>query len=307
VAVAASGGQDSTALLHATAAAAAALGIEVVALHVHHGLMADADAWWRHVAIQCARWRRAGRPLRFRGARLAGAPARSESVEAWARRERYAALGRMAREEGAAVVLLAHHRRDQAETVMLQALRGGGPAGLAAMPRVRVREGLVWARPWLDQPREAIEEYVRRHRLSFVDDTSNADGRFARSRLRREVWSALTASFPGLEASLAAVAARMAEASSCLDDLAALDAHSGCFVEGALVVPAWAALTTHRRANLLRHWAASWSPIGLPNTLLRRLQTELPKARTGQRWPAPGGALVMARGGLLWHEAAIKG
>jgi tRNA(Ile)-lysidine synthase len=73
----------------------------------------------------------------------------------------------------------------------LQALRGAGPAGLASMPASVVRDGLTWVRPWLEQPREAIEAYVRTHRIRFVDDASNADPRFARNRLRLQVMPAL--------------------------------------------------------------------------------------------------------------------
>jgi tRNA(Ile)-lysidine synthase len=130
-------------------------------------------------------------------------PAAGESVEALARDQRYAALGRMARAAGATLVLLAHHRRDQAETLLLQALRGGGVAGLAGMPARVERDGLTWARPWLALPRGAIEAYVRRYRLTFVEDDSNADPRFARNRLRHEVWPALAVAFPQAEARLA--------------------------------------------------------------------------------------------------------
>src|SRR3954468_17667909 len=144
VAVACSGGRDSVALLHAARRAAHSLAADVVALHVHHGLMADADRWASEVEALCEGWN-----IGFLCARLAGAPSAGESVEAWARRERYRALGRLAREAGAGIVLLGHHLHDQAETVLLQALRGAGPAGLAAMPRLVEREGLLWARPWL--------------------------------------------------------------------------------------------------------------------------------------------------------------
>ena len=129
IAVAASGGRDSTALLHLTARQAEGGDLEVWALHVHHGLMPQADAWLNQLQAQCARWARRGYPVRFKAHRLAGVPAKGDSVEAWARRERYAALTRMAQEEGIDTVLLAHHRRDQAETVLLQALRGAGAAG----------------------------------------------------------------------------------------------------------------------------------------------------------------------------------
>ena len=128
----------------------AAARCEVVGLHVHHGLQPEADAWVRHLQAQARRWAARGLPVSLQWQRLQGAPAAGDSVEAWARRERYAALAEMARGCGAGIVLLAHHRRDQAETFLLQALRGAGPAGLAAMPREAQRDGIVWARPWLD-------------------------------------------------------------------------------------------------------------------------------------------------------------
>ena len=93
VAVAVSGGRDSMALLHCTVRTASALGIEVTALHVHHGLQPDADAWADLVEQSCRRW-----GARFAMQCLAGKPARGESVEAWARRERYFALAAMAHE-----------------------------------------------------------------------------------------------------------------------------------------------------------------------------------------------------------------
>lgn len=300
VGVATSGGRDSTALLHATARAARDIGVQVIALHVHHGLQPQADTWWRHVQAQCARWRHASLPVRFVGARLGGAPGPGESVEAWARRERYAALAAMAHREGVDTVLLAHHRRDQAETVLLQALRGAGPAGLSAMPREIERGGICWVRPWLDHPREAIEHYLRRHRLRWVDDLSNEDPRYARNRLRLQVWPAFSQAFEHLEAPLCAVARRAQEAQACCEELAALDAAEAVSVDGALQLTPWRALSPARRANLLRHWCGRWSAVGLPESLLHRLMRELPVARNGLRWPAPGGVLLLRRGLLQW-------
>ena len=294
VAVAFSGGRDSTALLHAVCRALRGTGIEIVALHVHHGLMADADAWVRHARALCARWRRGGATLRLRVSQLEGAPATGESVEAWARRGRYAALAAMARDEGATLVLLAQHRRDQAETVLLQALRGAGPAGLAAMPRSALRDGVTWVRPWLDQPRDAIEAYLARHRLRPIDDPSNAQPRFARNRLRLEVMPVLRAAFADAEVALAAVARRSAEADAALAELAAIDA-ARCVNGAALRVADWLALSPARRANLLRLWYRERFGAGMPESLLLRLLAELP-GRVAARWPAPGATLVLHRG-----------
>lgn len=291
VAVAASGGCDSTALLHCTARQAKVLGVDVVALHVHHGLMPQADGWLAHVRAQSRRW-----GVAFDACRLQGAPASGESVEAWARRERYMALARMAQAMDCTVVLLAHHRRDQAETWLLQALRGGGAAGLSAMPLNAVRQGLVWARPWLDRPRNDIESYVRRHRLSWVDDTSNADPRYARSRLRSAVWPTLLKAFPDAEACLAQAARHAQEADAVLAELVAQDL-PGLLDDGALVVSLWRSLSVHRRRLVLRAWLSAALSAPVPETLVRRLADELLPARAA-RWQVGTQWLHLYRGKL---------
>lgn len=297
MAVAFSGGRDSLALLRVTLQVAGALGLQVVALHVHHGLMAEADAWVQSAIRLCGRWQRAGRPLRLRWHRLEGAPARGDSIEAWARRERYAALARLAREEGASLVLLAQHRRDQAETVLLQALRGAGPRGLAAMPRVIERDGLMWARPWLEQPREAIEAYLRRHRLKGVDDPSNADPRFARSRLRLQLWPALNEAFPDAESTLAQLARRAQEADAALVELAAVDLASTADSAG-LYRARWLLLSPARRANALRAWLAAQLGSGAPETLVQRLLLEWP-LQAHARWPVGAEQELISFRGVL--------
>jgi tRNA(Ile)-lysidine synthase len=299
--VALSGGGDSTALCHATARALRGSGIELAALHVHNGLMPQADGWLRHLRRQIGRWAAGGLPVRLVWTRLQGKPAPGDSVEAWARRERYVALARMARDAGAGVVLRAQHRRDQAETFLLQALRAAGPAGLAAMPREVERDGIVWSRPWLDQPRESIEAYLRRHRLSVVDDASNRDARLARAKLRTRVWPALAGAFEDAESCLAGSARRAQEARACLHELAAIDLAT-ITEGGALVVARWQALSAPRRANALRAWLARHKGDGVPETLVQRLLLELPLARAAQ-WPLGVGQL-RCFDGLLSHASA---
>ena len=304
IAVAVSGGRDSTALWHATARAAAAVGsLQVLALHVHHGLQDQADEWVAHLQRQARRWAARGLPVSLHWRRLQGLPARGESTEAWARRERYAALSAMAHDLDASIVLLAHHRRDQAETFVLQALRGAGAAGLSAMPREVRRHGITWARPWLDQPREAVEAYLRRHRLACIEDLSNADTRLARNRLRHVVWPALLQGFEHAETSLAASARRAQEAASCLHELGEMDCERSTTAAGALSLPAWSALSAARRANLLRAWLARWTADGVAETLVQRLLVELPGAASG-RWPSPAGQLRLHAGALAFHADA---
>lgn len=302
VAVAWSGGRDSTALLHATLKAAAPLGLRVAALHVHHGLSEHADDWVRFCEQQARRWRGRGLPVVLQVERLGGAPASGESLEAWARAQRYAALGRMAVEQGAGVVLLAQHRRDQAETLLLQALRGAGVAGLAGMPGRLERDGLVWIRPWLGQSDAALAAYVRRHRLHHIEDDSNADPRHARNRLRLQVWPALTAAFPAAEAALADSAGWAAEAARCLDELARLDLAGARDGDG-LACAALAALSDARRSNALRHWLHEQTGARPPASLVARLAVEL-APRTTARWPLPRGELRAYRGRLVVHRAA---
>lgn len=299
VGVAFSGGRDSTALLHATLRQAQALGVHVAALHVHHGLQAQADAWVTALRRRCARWARDGAPLSFAVRRLTGRPQPGESVEAWARRERYLALGEMAREAGATLVLLGHHRRDQAETLLLQALRGGGASALAAMPRTAQRAGITWARPWLAMPRSAIEGYVTTHRLRYIDDESNGDPRFARNRLRLAVWPALATAFPEAEAALHRAAQRAQQEAACLAELAHDDLAR--VSEGDhLALDAWAALSPARRANSLRAWLRARCGRGAVDSLVDRLLDELPRARSPARWPASGGEVRRYRGLAQW-------
>jgi tRNA(Ile)-lysidine synthase len=294
VAVAVSGGRDSMALLHCLARAAQVPGVEVWALHVHHGLHAQADEWVALVERTCKRWASKGLPLRFAMRRLEGKPARGQSVEAWARAGRYAALAAMARDARCAVVALAHHRADQAETFLLQALRGAGAAGLASMPASALRDDVTWVRPWLEQPRDAIEAYVRRHRIGYVDDASNADRRFARNRLRLDVMPALRAAFPDAEHALADAALRAAHARALIDEVARADLAAVCEAD-ALLLDRWQRLSAVRQRECLRAWLAPHTERGVAEALLDRLVLELPGGKPA-RWPFNGAELRRYRG-----------
>lgn len=286
-------------MLHATLRVAQPLGLSVLALHVHHGLSAHADEWRQHGAETCLGWSRAGLPVRFVAHSLEARPARGESVEAWARQQRYRALRCMAVAGGADLVLLAHHRRDQAETFLLQALRGGGVASLSAMPREVRRDGVTWARPWLEKPADAIDDYVRRHRLRHIDDDTNGDSRFARNRLRAEVWPALIAAFPDAEASIAAAAGWAQAASALLDAQAEVDLAS-IVDSDVLDLAAWRSLPDVRRGNAMRVWLRQRLHHAAPASLVIRLLREADTAGA-QRWPAPGGELRSYRGRLRYR------
>ena len=242
VCVALSGGSDSIVLLHALAALGE-LRTETWTLsahHVHHGLSRNADAWAAHCEAVCASL---SVPLTV--ARVTVDQHAGTGIEAAARDARFASLDQV----DADVVVLAHHALDQAETLLLQLLRGSGPAGMAAMPEAAGR----YLRPLLGVPKSALSSYAKQHDLCWVDDESNRDNRFSRNRLRNAVWPTLTKAFPAAETTLFRAAQLQAEASLLLDDLAAVDA-STCVIDNRLRLESFNALSLPRRANLLRFW-----------------------------------------------------
>ncbi len=300
VAVAYSGGRDSSALLHATRAAVAGLGgVDVVALHVNHGLSRFSADWEAHCRAQCLEWR-----IPIACERLEDKPPPGVSVESWARERRYAALTRLARARGATAVLLAHHRRDQAETWLLQALRGAGAHGLASMPRRALRGGVTWLRPWLTVERSRIDAYVAQHGLGFVDDDSNSDSRFARNRLRLDVWPALSAAFPQAEAALTKAARWAQDAAACLDELAQIDLQAlddAGAENGATALPLhpWLQLSPARRSNVLRAWLHRITGCRPAAALIERLLLELPLAANTAAWPLGKRQLRLHQGTLV--------
>jgi tRNA(Ile)-lysidine synthase len=246
IAVALSGGRDSVALLAACTQCVAA--DRLVAIHVHHGLSPNADAW---SAFCTAFADSLGVDCMVR--RVHVPPGDSRGVEAAARAERYAALQAAALERNVATIVLAHHQDDQAETLLLQLARGAGPHGLAAMPPLRDDGKVVWLRPWLDTPRAALEALVRERGLDYVDDESNATTRHRRNALRAGVVPALARMFPGYPSTIARAAAHQAEAARLIDDLAAQDA-AALTSNRMLDRSRFAALEDHRARNVLRYF-----------------------------------------------------
>jgi tRNA(Ile)-lysidine synthase len=264
--VAYSGGLDSHVLLHALTALRGEGLPEMLAVHVHHGLSPHADAWTAHCEAVCA-----SLDVPLEVIRVDAGAAAGESPEAAARSARYRALEAvLGAGEG---LLTAHHRRDQAETLLLQLLRGAGPAGLAAMPRWQPL-GAGWhGRPLLDADRGQLEDYARTHGLRWVEDDSNLDTRFDRNLLRNRVMPILRERWPSLDETLSRVAVHQAEALGLLGDLARddMEALRG-EVTGTLSVAALGALRPARVRNALRFWLMEK---GLPLPSRVRLQSVL--------------------------------
>ncbi len=288
VAIAFSGGLDSTVLLDALARRAAPE--RLVAVHVAHGLQPAADAWPEHCAEQAR-----ARGVRFHNVVLEGAPPRGESVEAWARRARYAALADAARGCGASVLVTAHHEDDQLETLLMRLARGAGPDGFTGIAPQRAIDGLSLVRPLLEVPRRTLAAYAQARGLSWVNDPSNDHDRFLRNALRRRVLPVFEAVAPSLRQSLPRAAAHWRDARALLAEVAQADIAAADDGEGGLRCSALRALTPARRAWALRAWWCApdgpRAPVAPPTTRqLDELQRTLLDA------PGPGPMRV----GELW-------
>ncbi|HSJ81125.1 MAG TPA: tRNA lysidine(34) synthetase TilS [Thiobacillus sp.] len=266
-----SGGLDSTVLLHTLLALRDQHPFELRAVHVHHGLSPHADAWADFCTRLCA-----AHAVQSSIHHVAIARDDAAGIEAAARRERqriFAALD-------ADFLLTAHQRDDQAETFLLQVLRGAGPKGLAAMAELQSRPGWRPAqlRPLLGIGRAELQDYAQSHDLTWVDDESNRDIRYRRNALRQQVMPLLAEHFPGSGATLARAAALQADAADLLDDLARLDAVEAIAADR-LDCAALGRLSTPRARNLLRYFIEQH---GQPMPSARRLDEALHQLRDAQ-------------------------
>ena len=282
VRVAYSGGPDSVALLHLMSRLPAARAIGLEAVHVDHRMQPSSGDWVRHCRRFCAEHRV---PLVV----LTVDPdeRRGRGPEDSARRARYTALAESS--APGTVTATAHHREDQAETVLMRLLRGSGPAGLAGIPpRRRLGPGWLW-RPFLEVPRDALRDYATRHALPFVSDPSNVDTCLDRGFLREEVMPVLRRRWPDPAAALGRAAAHQRAALSLLEPLAERDCTAAVDPQGTFSIAATRGWSSARSANALRHWIARR---GLPppgSAQLERIAAEVIGARNDAlpvlQWP----------------------
>jgi len=268
-----SGGVDSVVLLHLLHKLSARFSWQLSALHVHHGISPNADVWSDFCAELCASFHI---PLRIEHVDIE--PLREHGIEAAARKLRHAAFAR----QPCDFVALAHHADDQAETLLLQLLRGAGVRGASAMPvlmkplairpdyqktiagslvtslpeRPRFAErtdSVPLVRPLLHCSRQEILDYAAAHDLRWIEDESNADDSYPRNFLRHRVLPLLSEKFPAYRDTLARSAQHFAEASSLLDELAQQDAVQAIHAD-TLDIAAFQALSLPRAKNLLRYF-----------------------------------------------------
>lgn len=254
LAIALSGGLDSSALLHLAHAWAEQHGVALHAFHIHHGLSQNADAWLEHCAAICV-----ALGVTFEARRVVLEKNARTGIEEAARNSRYAALGALCREHGVKLLLTAHHQDDQAETVLLQLLRGSGTAGLSGMdaansaPDLLGNAELVMARPLLPVSRRQLADYVAQHAVAYITDESNDDTRYARNSLRHTVMPALAVAFPGFQERFARSAQHAQSAQRLLVELATQDL-ALCLDGDCIDLTQLRKLSLDRCYNLLRHW-----------------------------------------------------
>lgn len=239
-----SGGLDSTVLLHWLKHALPA-GTALHAIHVHHGLQAEADAWEAHCRALCADW---GVPLQVERVRIAD---RNRNLEQQAREARHAAFARHL--QAGDTLALAHHGDDVAETLLLRLMRGAGTEALGNMAERESRAGFHLWRPLLAFARTDLLAYVQAHSLAWVEDASNADTGPDRNFLRQRVLPLLESRFGNVRARLNHSAALLREDAVLLRPLID-EALAVCRSEAGLSLHRLRALTPGLQAHVLRAW-----------------------------------------------------
>ncbi len=281
--IAFSGGMDSTALVHAMAHIQNELTADVRAIHINHGLHPDADSWQAHCEKQC---KQLGIPLSCETVQVEQTA--RQSPEAQARKARYAAM--IERMSGDDMLLTAHHAEDQAETVILNLMRGAGVDGLAAIQPLR-RTGDTWlGRPLLHWRRQQLCQFLTRENITFVDDPSNDDLAIRRNYVRHEILPRLTRMWPAATEQLNKSAELVRSASSILKSVAAADL---AICQGArcyeINVQSLYEFDIDRQALIVRQWARA-NDLPTPDQrqlieLLRQLHHARDDTALCLKWP----------------------
>lgn len=287
--VAYSGGLDSQVLLDLALKTLPASRLR--AIHVHHGLNAQADQWQQHCESYCAR---AGIELVCQ--RIFPARDRN-SLEQEARRARYAAFEALLQTDD--YLLMAHHQDDQLETMLFHLFRGSGIKGLSGIPTSRDLPGARLLRPLLDYTREDLLAYAREHRLEWIEDSSNQDRDFDRNYLRHEIVPLIKQRWPGAARAVHRSAMLNKEADQLLALLAQADlAMDFTALRPKLPLGKLKALEHSRQRNALRYWfSALAEQYSLPAPgfeELRRLVEEL--------IPAPEDAKPL----VSWSDSSVE-
>ncbi len=272
--VALSGGLDSVSLLHALHAIVQELDAPVEAVHVNHGLHGDALEWEHFCEALCA-----SLDIPLVSLQLELQPLPGLSLEALAREARYSIIAEQLNQGD--MLLTAHHADDQAETLLLQLLRGAGVQGLASMPLLREWKAGWLARPLLNFSRAELEDWAQTRGLRWREDPSNLDTDIRRNFLRHEIIPLLREQWPSLNATLGRSARHCAEAARILRETGEEDLMLILDLARPWRLPLQGlrALSPERGKNLLRYWMGSHNLPLPPDRILFRVWKELIPAR----------------------------
>lgn len=279
IAVAFSGGLDSTVLLNLAVEFAKTKNIPIFAFYIHHGLSTNADAWLVHCQLICKRL-----GVKFSSKKITLRQLKKDGVEAAAREARYHALGELCSEHQIPLLLIGHHQDDQAETLLLQLLRGSGLSGLCGMdlfnyaPKLLGTNHVLLARPLLVQSKQSLLDYAKTHKIDFIEDESNFDRRFLRNGLRHEVMPVLSTVSPGYASRLARSVRHLQSANHLLLEFVKED-FDKYYINDGLDIDLMRHLSAERIDNLLRFWLSTLG-VRMPSTArLSEMRFQLLNAR----------------------------
>ncbi|WP_142512342.1 tRNA lysidine(34) synthetase TilS [Klebsiella huaxiensis] len=267
-----SGGLDSTVLLHRLVRwREQDPTIQLRAIHIHHGLSANADGWVAHCQQVCQQWQV---PLLVERVVLGD---EGLGIEAHARQARYQAF-RMALLPGEALVT-AQHLDDQCETFLLALKRGSGPTGLSAMSGESNFAGTKLLRPLLNERRESLYQWAMTHQLAWIEDESNQDDAYDRNFLRLRIVPLLSARWPHFAEAVARSASLCGEQEQLLDEMLAAELVTLMAEDGSLAVEPLTTLSAPRRAALLRRWLGAHNALMPSRDVPERIWREVAQAR----------------------------
>jgi tRNA(Ile)-lysidine synthase len=274
IAVAYSGGLDSSVLLHLAKDFCMSRQIKLYAFHIHHGISPNADTWLAHCEAQAKQ-----QGVHFFSQRVNLIDVAEHGIEQSARIARYAALNTLCKQHQIPLLITAHHQDDQAESVLLQLLRGSGLPGLSGMAELQLQHSLLendiaLGRPMLQLTRQQLEDLATTLDITHIDDESNADTRYKRNAVRAWITPVLEKNFPSFATQFTRSAKHIQSAQRLLDELAQSDLEQ-CAEGSIIFLDKLQSLSVDRVDNLLRYWIRDLAIYAPSNAQLEQLRQQM--------------------------------
>ena len=268
-----SGGVDSSALLHLCKN----INTKVIAVYVNHHINADSDKWQEHCLSTCTEY-----GIEFISHSLDTKPI-GENFEAWASKQRMLFFQSIMSKYNNPILLLGHHRDDQAETFLLNAIRGSGLAGLAGIPRYRELEFGCVIRPLLDYTKAEIHEYVLRKNITHIHDDSNDDNNYRRNLIRNELMPVLHTLNPSISKTLSRSADICSDSQSVLDKLLSREL-SNILVGASIDIQKLNNLDTDIQKSVIHLWFKKNTKVILKNNQVQNIVKSLDLNKDSTGW-----------------------